>query len=145
MKKRTLAIKRLSSVTLLKIMLITVLIPWVLIDTGIILYHIINGEFVVDYYIGIVPDEVAEHISIGKYILLLYPSVVFAGTLFTLMLWVPGALSLWLCLKRAQYTDCFNTRMAAKRYHVSPGRRLLHRRSWPRSLVFREIFAYAKN
>jgi hypothetical protein len=96
MKKRTLAIKRLSTVALLKIMLITVLFPWVLIDTGIILYPVINGDFVVDYYIGIGFDKVADHISIGKYILLSYPLVVFAGTVFTLMLWVPSALSLWL-------------------------------------------------
>jgi len=99
MKKRTLTIKRLSSVTLLKIMLITVLFPWVLIDTGIILYHVISGDFVVDYYSGIGPDKVAEQISIGKYILLSYPLFVFVGTLFILMLWVPSALSLWLWSK----------------------------------------------
>jgi hypothetical protein len=99
MKKRTLTINRLSSGTLLKLMLIMGLFPWVLIDTGIILYHLINGDFVVNYSSGIGPDKIAEQISIGKYILLSYPIFVLMGTVFTLMLWLPCMFSLWLWSK----------------------------------------------
>jgi hypothetical protein len=80
-------------------MLITCLFPWILIDTGIILYHVINGDFVVNYYSGIGPEKVAAQISIGKYILLSYPLFVVLGIFFTMMLWVPCALSLWLWSK----------------------------------------------
>ena len=99
MRKTTLTIERLSSVTLLKIMLITCLFPWVLLDTGIILYHLINGDFVVNYSSGFGPEKIAEQISIGKYVLLSYPIFVFFGIIFTLMLWVPCVLSLWLWSK----------------------------------------------
>ena len=99
MKKHTLTIRRLSSVTLLKIMLVTGLFPWVLIDTGIILYHIVNGDFVVNYSSGIAPEQIAEQMSIGKYILISYPIFVLVGTLFTLVLWLPCVLSLWLWSK----------------------------------------------
>ena len=99
MKKRTLIIKRLSPGTLLKIMLVTSLFPWVLIDTGIILYHLLSGDFVVNYYSGVGPERVAEQISIGKYILLSYPIFVLMGIILTLILWVPCVLSLWLWSK----------------------------------------------
>lgn len=80
-------------------MLITELFPWVLIDTGIILYHLVSGDFVVNYTSGSGPDKIAQEISIGKYILLSYPIFVFVGTLFTLALWLPCAFSLWLWSK----------------------------------------------
>lgn len=80
-------------------MLITGLFPWVLIDTGIILYHLISGDFVVDYYSGTGPEQIAEQISIGKYILVSYPIFILAGIVFTLMFWLPCALSLWLWSK----------------------------------------------
>ena len=99
MKKTTLTINRLSSITLLKIMLITGLFPWVLIDTGIILYHLINGDFVVNYTSGFGPEKIAEQISIGKYVLLSYPIFVGLGIIFTLMFWVPCVVSLWLWSK----------------------------------------------
>ena len=99
MTKNTLTVKRLSSLTLLKIMLITGLFPWVLIDTGIILYHLISGDFVVNYSSGSDPDKIAEEISLVKYILLSYPLFIIVGVVFTLMFWIPCAFSLWLWSK----------------------------------------------
>ena len=80
-------------------MLITSLFPWVLIDTGIILFHLFSGDFVVDYYSGSGPERVAEQISLGKYVLISYPLVVFLGAIFTVLLWIPCAFSLWLWSK----------------------------------------------
>jgi hypothetical protein len=80
-------------------MLITGLFPWVLIDTGIILYHLINADFVVNYTSGSGPDKIVEEISLGKYVLFSYPIFVLAGTFFTLLLWIPCAFSLWLWSK----------------------------------------------
>jgi len=99
MKKSTLTVKQLSSLTLLKIMLITGLFPWVLIDTGIILHHLINGDFIVNYTSGSGADKIAEEVSIGKYILFSYPVFILAGTIFTLIFWIPCAFSLWLWSK----------------------------------------------
>ena len=50
--KQTKVIERLSSLTLLKIMLITGSFPWVLIDTGVVLFHLLSGDFVVNYQSG---------------------------------------------------------------------------------------------
>jgi hypothetical protein len=89
-------------------MLITGLFPWILIDTGIILYHLINGDFIVNYTSGSGPDKIAEEISLGKYVLLSYPIFVLAGTFFTLLLWMPCAFSLWLWskLRNMQISFC---------------------------------------
>ena len=76
-------------------MLITGLFPWVLIDTGIILFHLISGDFVVNYQSGRGPDAVAEQISLAKFVLLSYPLLVFAGAVFTVLLWIPCAFSMW--------------------------------------------------
>ena len=80
-------------------MLITSLFPWVLINTAIILYHLISGDFTVNYERGHSPNVTPEQISIGKYIVISYPIWVFVGVVFTLMLWLPFALSLWLWSK----------------------------------------------
>lgn len=99
MQKTSIDINRLSSITLLKIMLITGLFPWVLIDTGIILYHLITGNFVVDVTRVIGDKEIVEQVPIGKFILFSYPIVVLMGTLFVLLFWLPCAFSLWLWSK----------------------------------------------
>ena len=65
----------------------------------LVIGHLINGDFVVDYYTGIESERVAEQISIGKYILLSYPIFILVGVIFTLMLWIPCVLSLWLWSK----------------------------------------------
>ena len=75
------------------------LFPWLLIDTGIILYHLINGDFVVNYFSGSGTDKIAEQISLWKYVLVSYPLFVIVGIVFTLMFWVPCAFSLWLWSK----------------------------------------------
>ena len=95
MSKRTIEIRRLSSFTLLKIMLITGLFPWVLVDTGIILYHLISGDYVVNYH----TKNGAQEISIGLYVLLSYPLFVLLGCVFVLLFWLPCAFSLWLWSK----------------------------------------------
>ena len=97
--KKTITIKRLSSGTLLKVMLITSVFPWFAIDTAIILYHLISGDFIVNFTSGSGPDIIAEEISLGKYVLYSYPLIVLAGALFTLLLWIPSAFSLWLWSK----------------------------------------------
>ena len=97
--KQTVTIKRLSSGTLLKVMLITSLFPWFAIDTGIILYHLISGDFIVNFTSGSDPNIIAEEISLGKYVLYSYPLIVLAGVFFTVLLWIPSAFSLWLWSK----------------------------------------------
>ena len=97
--KQTIEIKRLSSFTLLKIMLITGLFPWVLIDTGVILFHLLSGDFVVNYQRGSGEDAVAQQISLAKYVLFSYPFIVFAGAFFTVLMWVPCAFSMWIWSK----------------------------------------------
>ena len=99
MKKATVEVKRLSSLTLFKVMLITGLFPWILIDTAIILYHLLTGDFVVDLTRKVGTESVPEQISIGKYILLSYPVFVIGGVIFVLLFWVPCAFSLWLWSK----------------------------------------------
>jgi len=100
--KHTIEIERLSSFTLLKIMLITALFPWVLIDTGIILFHLLSGDFVVNYQSGRGEEAVAQQISLAKYVLLSYPAIVFLGVFFTVLIWVPCAFSMWLWSKFAK-------------------------------------------
>jgi hypothetical protein len=99
MKRNALTVKRISSVTLLKIMLITAIFPWVLFDTGVILYHLISGDLVVNYTRGSGADKIAEQMSLGKYVLISYPLFVMLGTIFTLIFWIPCAFSLWLWSK----------------------------------------------
>ncbi|MBT3045711.1 MAG: hypothetical protein G8D61_08815 [gamma proteobacterium symbiont of Ctena orbiculata] len=94
--RSSLTIKRISSLTLLKIMLITVLFPWILLDTVIILGHLINGDYVVNYTRGEGADKTTEQLSLWIYILISYPAFVVLGVLSTLFLWLPSAFSLWL-------------------------------------------------
>ncbi|PVV08364.1 MAG: hypothetical protein B6D82_15275 [gamma proteobacterium symbiont of Ctena orbiculata] len=94
--RSSLTIKRISSLTLLKIMLVTVLFPWILLDTAIILGHLINGDFVVSYTRGEGAEKTTEQMSLWIYILISYPAFVLLGVLFTLFLWMPSAFSLWL-------------------------------------------------
>lgn len=97
--KQTIEIKRLSSFTLLKILLITSIFPWVLIDTGLILFHLLNGDFIVNYNSGSGADAVAEQISLAKYVLISYPLVLLVGAIFTVPIWLFFAFSLWLWSK----------------------------------------------
>ncbi len=93
--KQIIEIKRLSSFTLLKIMFITSLFPWVLIDTGVILFHLLTGDFIVNYTSGSGAEAVAEQISLTKYVLYSYPLVLLVGAVFTVLVWLPCAFSLW--------------------------------------------------
>ena len=97
--KQTIVIERLSSLTLLKIMLITGLFPWVLIDTGIVLFHLLSGDFVVNYQSGRGEAAVAQEISLANFVLFSYPFIVVAGALFTALMWIPCAFSMWLWSK----------------------------------------------
>jgi hypothetical protein len=96
MSRKKILVKRLSSLTLLKVMVITFMFPWLLIDTGIILFHVLNG----DYYVEIIKmtdnARTVEQIPIGKFVLLSYPLVVLVSGLLVLMFWVFAALSLYL-------------------------------------------------
>lgn len=97
--KQTKEIERLTSITLLKIMLITGLFPWVLVDTGIILFHLLSGDFVVNYQSGRGDDAIPEQISLAKFVLFSYPFIIVAGAFFTILMWVPCAFSMWLWSK----------------------------------------------
>ena len=97
--KQAIEIRRLSSFTLLKIMLIASLFPWILIDTGVILFHLLSGDFVVNYKSGIGADAVAEQISLAKYVLISYPLVLLVGAFSTVPIWLVCAFSLWLWSK----------------------------------------------
>ncbi|QFU77071.1 hypothetical protein EY643_16215 [Halioglobus maricola] len=97
--KKTIRIERLSSITLLKIMLITSVFPWILIDTVVILFHLFSGDFVVNYNQGKGEDAVAQQISLAKFVLVSYPLIVAFGAFFTAMLWLPCAFSLWVWSK----------------------------------------------
>ena len=92
-------VRRLSSFTLLKIMFITMLFPLVIIDTGVILFHLLSGDFVVNVTQTIAGEKVKEAIPIGKFILMSYLLIALVSALFTLILWVPCAASLWLWSK----------------------------------------------
>ena len=99
MNKITKNINRLSSITLLKLMLIAGLFPWIIIDTGIILYHLFSGDFIVNYVSGSGAEKISEQISLGKYVLISYPLFILTGVIFTVSFWFPIAFSLWLWSK----------------------------------------------
>ena len=80
-------------------MLIASLFPWILIDTGVILFHLLNEDFVVNYKSGFGADAVAEQISLAKYVLISYPLVLLVGAIFTVPIWLVCAFSLWLWSK----------------------------------------------
>lgn len=94
--KKSIEIERLSSFTLLKISIIIGLFPWILIDTAIVLFHLLSGDFIVNYQRGSGEDAVAEQIPLLKYALPSYPLIIFFGTFFIVLTWVPCALSMWL-------------------------------------------------
>ncbi|MBQ24185.1 hypothetical protein [Alcanivorax sp.] len=97
--KKTIKVERLSSITLLKIMLITSLFPWVLIDTVVILFHLFSGDFIVNYTQGESENAVPQQVSLAKFVLVSYPIIVALGAFFTAMLWLPCAFSLWVWSK----------------------------------------------
>jgi len=93
--KYTIEIDRLSSVTLLKIILITSLFPWLLMDTLVILYHLVSGDFIVNYQSGKGANAVAKEISLAKYVLISYPAIVLLSLFFSLIIWVQASISMW--------------------------------------------------
>jgi hypothetical protein len=100
--KKTIKIERLSSITLLKILLIVSLFPWLLIDTAVILFHLFSGDFVVNYNQGGGEDAIPKQISLGKFVLVSYPFIVAFGAFFTVIFWLPCTFSLWLWSKVAK-------------------------------------------
>jgi hypothetical protein len=96
MSKKTLLVKRLTSFTLLKVMLITFMFPWLLIDTGIILFHLLSGDYFVEITTMSKSISTIEQIPIGRYVLISYPVIVLITGLMILMFWVSAAFSLWL-------------------------------------------------
>ena len=96
MISHTLLIRRLSSFTLLKIIFITTLFPWVIIDTSIILFHLFSGDFVVDGTREVDGETVKTSISLWKFVLISYPAIVLANAFFAVIFWIPATISLWL-------------------------------------------------
>jgi len=99
MTSTTILIRRLSSITLLKIMLITFLFPWILIDTGVILFHLLSGDLVVNVTQVISGESIEKSVPIGKFVLISYSAILIGGVIFIIMLWGPCAFSLWLWSK----------------------------------------------
>ena len=96
MSKKRLLVKRLTSFALLKDMLITFMFPWLLIDTGVILFHLVSGDYFVEITSMTGNISNIEQIPIGKYVLISYPVIVLISGVFVMLFWVSAAFSLWL-------------------------------------------------
>lgn len=108
MKKQTYIIKRFSSFTILKLIFIATILPSVLIDTGVILYHLLSGDFVVNYNSvseiiksnqsgsSVETETVEGQISLVKYVLISYPFLLLFFGFFSLLMWVQWVVTLWL-------------------------------------------------
>jgi hypothetical protein len=93
--KHTIEIERFSSFTLLKIILITSIFPWVFVDTLVILFHLIGGDFVVNYQSGKGADAFVQQISLVRYVLFSYSVIVLGGVVFSGLIWIPASFSMW--------------------------------------------------
>jgi hypothetical protein len=99
MPKANITVDRLSSGSIFKIIFISTAFLALVINTLVILYHLLTGDFVINYLSG--EDKIESEISLFKYIFVSYPAIMFGALIQTCIvwLWCAASMALWSYVK----------------------------------------------